>query len=198
MQPRRLWLFLSARACHWLMFSSLSAKTSRSLSREQQLLSYSVPNLYHCGDFFHPWCRHLHVALLNFIIFLLPYSFSRSRSLWMTALLFTILLVPPSLVSSADLMRVYSCCLQVIDKDDRTGPSVDACDALVVSAYLRMECDQFTIQPVFTCPPIQTITVQLGYKNIICLQWWSIHHCSRQMVPVVNGLFKVFHRSEVL
>lgn len=117
MQPRRLLLFLSARACCQLMFTLLSAKTPRSLSTEQQLLTYSMPSLYHCGDFFLSRCRHLHLSLLNFVVFLLPHSSSLPRSLWMATLLFSILPGPPSLVSSADLMRMYSCCLQVINKD---------------------------------------------------------------------------------
>lgn len=123
MQPGSLLLFRSARACCWLMFTSLSAKTPRSLSAEHQLFSYSVLSLYHCGDFFLSRCRHLHLSLLNFIVFLLRHSSILSRSLWMATLLCSILPGPPHLVSSTDLMRVYSCCLQVIDNDVKQDQS---------------------------------------------------------------------------
>lgn len=151
-QPRRLLLFRSARACCWLMFTSLSAKTPRSLSAEHQLLSYSVPSLYHFGDFFLSRCRHLHLSLLNFIIFLLHHSSILSRSLWMATLLCSIWPGPTRLASSTNLMRVYSRCLQVIDNDVKQDQSQYR--SLWYSGcytHLWMECDQLTIQSVFTC-----------------------------------------------
>lgn len=134
MQPRRLLLFLSARACCQLLFTSLSAKTPRSLSTEQQLLSYSVPSLYHCGDFLLSRCRSLHLSLLNLIIFLLPHSSSLSRSGWQLCSLAYCLVLP---VQCHLQMIVYSRCLQVIDKDVKQDRSqYSSCDTLVVTLTL--------------------------------------------------------------
>lgn len=65
---------------------------------------FSVPGLYHCKGFFLPNYSNLYVSSMNFIRFLLVHFSSLSRSLWGAASR----LVPYSLVSSTDLIRVYS------------------------------------------------------------------------------------------
>lgn len=102
MQPRRLLLFLSARARCLLTFTSLSAKESRvpfQRAAAPQLLHAQPVSLWG----FLSRCRHLHLSLLDFM---LPRSSMLSGSLWMSVVLFSILPGHSSLVSSAHLMTV--------------------------------------------------------------------------------------------
>lgn len=97
--------FLSARAHCRPKFSLLSTKTPMSFPAEL-LYSQCISSLYHCNEFFLPRCRTWHLSLLNFMKFLLAYSSSLSRSLWMLALL-PGMWTGISLVSSANKMRVH-------------------------------------------------------------------------------------------
>lgn len=77
-QQSRTLLLFAARAYHWLIFSYLPTRTSKSFSAELH------PS---CAVITHIRCRILHFfPLLNFLKFLLALLSNLSRSLWMAAL----------------------------------------------------------------------------------------------------------------
>lgn len=82
-------------------------KTSWAFSTGQ-LPSQAVPSLYCCEGFCLPRCKALHLPLLNFMRFLSAHSSNLSRSFWVAALPSCILTAPSGLVSSVNLMWVYS------------------------------------------------------------------------------------------
>lgn len=65
----------------------------------------SVPSLCCCKRFFLPRCRTWHFSLCVFIRFLSACSSSMLETLWMVALLLSVLTFPPSLVSTAKHFR---------------------------------------------------------------------------------------------
>jgi len=84
------------------MFNLVPTRTFTSFSAE--LLSSRVaPSICSCMGFFLPRCRTWHITFLNFVRFLSAYFSNLSRSLWMAELA-----TPPGIVSSADLLKVYS------------------------------------------------------------------------------------------
>lgn len=93
----------------------ITKESSQSLNSSSSAALWAACVVY--VDFFFFSCRHLVLSLLNFIIFLLSYSSSLCGSLWMTPVLFSNLPGPTHVVSTTDLMTVYSHCFLVFDKD---------------------------------------------------------------------------------
>ena len=127
MHRRMPLVFLAARAHCWLMVNLSSTRTPRSLSAEM-LSSRSTPSLYWCMGLFLPTCRTLHLPLLNLIRFQSAELSSLSRSRWTTAQPSGVSTTPPSLVSSANLLRVHSSSSSrsLMKKLNKTGPSTDS------------------------------------------------------------------------
>ena len=71
-------------------------------------LQQGRPSLYWCLGLFLPRGRTLHLPLLNLIRFLSAHLSSLSRSRWMAAQPASVSTTPPSLVSSANWLRVHS------------------------------------------------------------------------------------------
>ena len=126
MHPRMPLAFLAARAHCWLMVNLSSTSSPRSLCTEL-LSSRSAPSLYWCMGLFFPRCRTLHLPLLNLIRFLSAQLSSLSSSHWMAAQPSGVSTTPPSLVSSANLLRVHSnpSSRSLMKKLNKIGPSTD-------------------------------------------------------------------------
>jgi len=126
--------FLATWAHCWLMLSRLSTNTPRSFSTGQ-LSSHSSPGLQHCMGLLWPKCRTWHLALLNLIQLTLAHRSSLSRSLCRAFLPPSRSTLPPSLVSSASLLREHSVpsSRSLIKTLNNTGPETEPWGTLLVT-----------------------------------------------------------------
>ena len=151
MHPRIPLAFFAARAHCWHLSST---STPRSLSTEL-LFSRSAPRLYWFMGLFLPRCRNLHLPLLNFIRFLSAQLSSLSRSCWMAAQPSGVSSTLPSLVSSANLLRVHSnsSARSLMKKLNKTGPSIDPWGTpLVTGLHYIMEMWHTGVVLAFATP----------------------------------------------
>lgn len=140
---------------------------------EQQLLSCSVSSLCHLWGFLLSQLQAFGFVLVEFYhIFVTPFL----QPVWVT-LDHTCAHTWSCPYSVSYRVGDSAAFLSSIKPLNRTGPTIDPCVTWVVTV-LWVAHHQF-MSPVFTCLAIQTITVELGYKNAVYLKFWSIHHCSK-------------------
>jgi len=143
--------FLTTRAHYWLMVNLPATKTPRSLSTEL-LCSRSAPSLYWCIGLLLPRCRTLHLPLLKFIMFLCAQLCSLSRSPCMAAQRSVVSATLPSLVSSANLLRIHSVpSSRSLMKLNKTGLTTDPWGTPLVTGLQLDSAPLMTTKPSEFC-----------------------------------------------
>lgn len=138
-----------------------------------------VSSLYCCQGLFLPRGRTGHLSLLNFMRFLLAHSSSLPGSLWMAALPASMSSTPLSLGLSVDFVRVCSVFSSILLTEtlNKTRWSPEVFYSLLPSRWSTTMSRyplSSTVQSVFhpaSSPSTQTITSQLGYKDVARGRW---------------------------
>lgn len=155
------------------MFSLVSARTRRSFSAEL-LSSWVVLKMYSCLGLFFPRCRTSHFSSLNFTRFLLANFSSLSNSFWTAAQLRGISILPPSLMSSANLLCLHNTpsSWPLTEMLNRTKPSINLWGILLVTGYFWFPIPFLfiTLTVLSHCNSSTRILPQEYYRNIVCNQ----------------------------